>query len=756
MRKENTMPAKALNWTQFLQIAGENVSYADYIPYLEEIGEEAVEAYLTDGSYISTLATNSTNLVTTDGVINFVTTTGSQAITTVTETSTGVAVSSEGAALTGITLASALSAVMAALGGVATGISLYEINPEFWTALSQTLLPFCYENPSQGGWDNVWNALVPTIVDENGKTYLDTNFINTIAQALVRANAFTPNTTHTVTEEEYERLNDPKLPMIINTNDNYAAWIVDDNIYEEMCSGGTSPIYGYSFGELGIFNYSCYAFCSLEQFLDPAFHRPVTEVHYLGKTYYVYNAQPYTTVDRYIPEISEYEYPYPSGAFDIAKKIAYIILFGTESRTGLQGVDKQIDATIPEEDVDISETYPDWIADGKTTYNIDSNTGAISEQQWVPISLPTTSPSAEEFNSLAPQAEAQRGTNPQTEAQQEALPSPQPAVNPQPALPNGNTGTPPLIITPTSGATVGIFHVFNPSLSELQDLNTYMWTENIAKLIAEIFNNNPVDAVIGLQTIYASPVTSGRDSIKLGYLDSGVDADVVAQQFIEIDCGLCTVPTQFQTAYDYEPYTEAYIFLPFIGTQRISAYDIVGGVVNVKYTIDVLTGVCCARIYVTKGTNAPYLLYIFNGSCASELPVTSGSRAAQLASAVSGAIGGAVGGGMVAGPYGALAGAIVGEVKGMTRGADIRLSGNISGTAGACAPRKPFIIMKHTRPYIAGDYPTFYGYPANKTVLLGNCSGYTRVKSVHVESISDATSEEKKMIENALKEGVQI
>ena len=53
------------------------------------------------------------------------------------------------------------AAALAPLAGAALGASLYNLNPEVWTKISQTLLPFCYDN----------SELLPVTVDESGNTY---------------------------------------------------------------------------------------------------------------------------------------------------------------------------------------------------------------------------------------------------------------------------------------------------------------------------------------------------------------------------------------------------------------------------------------------------------------------------------------------------------------------------------------------------------------------------------------------------------
>ena len=68
---------------------------------------------------------------------------------------------------------------------------------------------------------------------------------------------------------------------------------------------------------------------------------------------------------------------------------------------------------------------------------------------------------------------------------------------------------------------------------------------------------------------------------------------------------------------------------------------------------------------------------------------------------------------------------------------------------------KPYLIITRPKPAEANYFNEFYGRPSNKTVKLSSCSGFTRVKDVHIERIN-ATDDELSNIENLLKEGVII
>ena len=680
---------------------------------------------------------------------------GSQAVEVYTgdviDTATGQVIS-RGATATSVTLGTVASAGCAVLGGVVTGVNMYQSNPDFWTALSQTLLPYCYDNPTEGGWDNVWDALFPVAVDSNGTTMIPQEAMQSLYDFFVSTGALDPSGAINIDDVDKSVLYFP--------NYNYRLYPLPVPVTIVFPYGGTNYLCRLAPSTPNVFAFytgsTSFGFVSTEPFTVQRTNsqggsylftsEPKTKN---GITYYVCSpASDYIVTAGQFPQ-SLVNGGDPNASWDVA----YLAYHGT-IETAIEGLSPEAGATTPKQNEDIATTYPNWQPTIYKNITEDSEGNqTISDISLLPITFPDFAISANDFKTDKSQADSFTGSTTSPGIVENLL---FPPTTPTTPTDSGNTGTPtPPIIPPLNGAMAGIFHVYNPSLVELESLNSYMWTENIAKLIAEIFNNNPVDAVIGLQALYATPHLGGRDTIKLGYLDSGIYSDYVDEQFITINCGDKVVPEYFQAAYDYEPYTKVYAFLPFIGIRQLSPYDIIGGKVNITYTIDVLTGICCAKITVDKGENSA-LLYTFDGSCACELPVTAGSRASQIKNVVGGVIGGATSGAMIGGVAGAIAGGVVGGIGGAARGAEISMSGNVTGVAGACAPRKPFIIIKRTRPYNAANYNTFYGKPANATVRLGNLSGFTRVKKVHVEGLNKATNEEKIMIRDMLMQGVII
>lgn len=350
-------------------------------------------------------------------------------------------------------------------------------------------------------------------------------------------------------------------------------------------------------------------------------------------------------------------------------------------------------------------------------------------------------------------------------------------------------------IVPASGS--GLIHVYNPTPGEFVGFGNWLWVTYADATIDKIWNN-PFDGIIGAHELYATPQTDGRDNIRSGFLVCPVQSDLVRQRYTEIDCGTVIVPEFYGNYFDYSPYSQAYIYLPFIGINEVSIDDIVGHAVNIRYRVDAYNGSCIAMIYVAK-SGYRNLCYQFAGNCAVEVPLAGGSQAAikagmlqaeaysraaiqsaqiqKTASIGSGILNGAAGSsfaGPLAGIIGALAGGTSGYIQGSANVAAAKLqgqamqeaaryankssvqhSGQFGASHGAMGLKTPFIMIRNPIQVKVVNYNNDYGFPAHKRVIIGGCTGYLRVREVNVIS-AHATNEEKRAIEEELKAGVYV
>jgi hypothetical protein len=376
--------------------------------------------------------------------------------------------------------------------------------------------------------------------------------------------------------------------------------------------------------------------------------------------------------------------------------------------------------------------------------------GTIQRIIYIPVPYPDTreedKPTTDPTPGVNPQTNPQVNPNNRTDELIQQLIE---TLTTEPTPPDtGDGDTPPAVIP--VGSANALYSIYNPTQAELNSFGGWLWSSDFVDQLLKLFND-PMQAIIGLHKVFATPATSGTSTIKVGYLDSGVSANVVSNQYTTVDCGSVNVSEYFGNVFDYDPYTQVYIYLPFIGIEKLNTGDVMRGRLGVKYRVDVLTGACLAEITVTRD-GAGGILYTFAGNCAVQYPISSGSYMGIVASLAS--IAGGVVGTVASG--GALAPITMGAVNGiMNAHTRVNHSGAFSGNAGAMGVKKPYLIIVRPQTCLADNFQVFDGYPANKTTKLSNCTGFVKCEAVHVENVP-ATDNELTEIESLLKSGIII
>lgn len=393
--------------------------------------------------------------------------------------------------------------------------------------------------------------------------------------------------------------------------------------------------------------------------------------------------------------------------------------------------------------------YPNLFS-GSIYQNVPQPDGTTQRITYIPVPYPDTSTPEQPITDTTP------GIDPQTTPQVDPNTRPEQLIQQltdtlttDPTPPDTGDGDTPEPIIPI-GAANALYAIYNPTQGELNSFGAWLWSSNFVDQLLKLFND-PMQAIIGLHKVFAQPSISGTSTIKVGYLDSGVSSNVVGNQYTTIDCGSVNVSEYFGNVFDYDPFTQIYIYLPFVGIEKLDTGDVMRGRVGVKYHVDVLTGACLAEISVTRD-GAGGILYTFAGNCAVQYPISSGSYMGIVASLAS--IAGGVVGTVASG--GALAPVAMGAVSGiMNAHTRVNHSGAFSGNAGAMGVKKPYLIITRPQTCLADNFPAFNGYPANKTTTLSTCSGFVKCETCHVENIP-ATDAELSEIEMLLKGGIII
>lgn len=298
-----------------------------------------------------------------------------------------------------------------------------------------------------------------------------------------------------------------------------------------------------------------------------------------------------------------------------------------------------------------------------------------------------------------------------------------------------------------SAVDTGFITLFNPTLAQMQNLASYMWSDLFDVNTWKKIFADPMDAVLGLSIVPVSVPNGPIKEVKVGNISTGVSMTTASSQYVEIDCGTLNVKEYWGAYLDYDPYTKAEIYLPYIGIHPLSTDDIMNKDVHVVYHVDILSGSCCAHIKCGGS-----VLYSFVGQCASSIPITGDNWTNVINGAISiaGSIGSMVATGGSSAPMeiGQIASTVVNTMK-----PSVEKSGSMGGTGGMLGVQTPYLILTRPRQALPRDQNTFMGYPAFITEKLENLTGYTEIESIHLENVP-ATESELSEIEDLLKGGV--
>lgn len=700
----------------------------------------------------------------------------------------------------GMKTVSSGAAVKTVLGNVATGVAavgcgvqlgalidqtLYNINPDFWDEHNMSSLnPKTWDSlcSTQGGKD-VFN-MVFGINKDTGKTqaYIDQNALAYICQYLISKDAFDVSTTYEVEDQSilynpnsYSNVNFPySSPWSVVFTNRTETYKVSNNTSDVkicFCKYDDNDAYGRAqFISENPFDLTCVTQSELGT-------DEVSWSHYIrddtrgGKTFYYISPNAF----RFNELVSVLNPVYCPNISHVSWDLGYYAFYGVpHTSSSIDGITQQMGATVPS-GITKDMTIPEVISKLKTLYpalfdnaiynDVVQEDGSTDRIVYLPVAIPDSVPLDDTTGKLKPTGGVDLSqdnsiiddSSPDdlTNTLLEIISTPDPydpTKIPTDTDPNGpdiGKGNTP-VVTPITGSASSLYAIYNPTLSEINNFGAWLWSDSFIEQIKKLFND-PMQAIIGLHKVYATPITGESQNIKVGYLDSGVSSKIVKNQYTTIDCGTVSCVEYFGNVFDYSPYTNISLYLPFIGIVNLDTADIMRSSIQIIYHVDVLTGACLAEVKVTRD-NAGGTLYQYAGNSAVTLPISSGSYMGIVASlaSIAGSVAGTIASGGAAAPM--LIGAAGSALNARTQ---VEHSGGFSGNAGAMGGKIPYLIISRPQTEIAENYESYIGNPSNHTVTLGSCSGYVQVKECHLENIP-ATQNELNMLESLLKGGIII
>lgn len=682
-----------------------------------------------------------------------------------------------GAAASGGLIANVLStpvSPLAAVGGVSLACklgakidgALYNLNPDWWDEHYPTLNPETWADIA--GENELGQSIIRTLfgVDSAGNStaYMSSDMLAYTYMMLREAGAFSSG----YSTAEYTGSTASFTNPNITTASLSSKTIYFTNRFgqlEEWLFSSDCEVYAY-------FNtaenrYVAYALSSSRSasYVYNVYNSSGTLITTRTYSLASYGVRTYNNNQAYINYISlgtttsapqgiigtVYNNPYTTDT----RQITTIILDGTiHTSSPVDGITKDGTGTTPDptlitgttvDDVitQLKQNYPD-LFDGSITSSVLQPDGSIKDFEYVPVPWMDNTTQTTAQPTTGTKTQTQTTIDPDTFT--ELVPSTPTGTSTNPPDTGEGDGSPDG--SPTGSAS-SLWAIYNPTQAQLDSFGSWLWSSNFVEQLKKLFND-PMQAIIGVHKVYATPPTSGSANIICGYLDSGVSAAKVSAQYTSIDCGTVNLYEYFGNVFDYDPYTKVSVYLPFIGVVPLKTSEVMRASINIIYGVDVITGACLAKIKVIRD-GAGAILYSYGGSCACHYPISSGSYSGIISGVLTAATG--IAASVATGnPLAAAAGVVSGASH---MRATVQHSGGFTGCSGAMGPKIPYIIIERPQTKMANGYEAFEGIPQNEVVSIGSCSGYARFSEVHVMS-SRAYDSELSEIETLLKNGVLI
>lgn len=347
-----------------------------------------------------------------------------------------------------------------------------------------------------------------------------------------------------------------------------------------------------------------------------------------------------------------------------------------------------------------------------------------------------------------------------------------------------------------SGYDTGFMSQYIINKTNLNLLAKFLWSASFIDNVKKFFED-PMQIIMGLTIFPLIPDTGNARTIKAGGISTGVTGAPLTTQFDSYPFGKCKIDKRLKSDnanknmggvyFDYSPYTEVKVYLPYCGEHSLDPNDVIGKTLKLDYSVDHVSGVCVAHLTILDpdDSDAPAEChYNFSGQMGIQVPVSqadySGIYQGLLSAGITvGTAAATIATGGLTAPMSAAAAKAANVPKGteefkagnavaLGSGTASRLANTVSNMhpvvqhtsgggalSGSLASEYPYVMISEPDVFQAENQPHYKGYPVNGTYTIGEMNGYVQVESMHFDGLS-CTESERETIANYLANGVIV
>lgn len=313
--------------------------------------------------------------------------------------------------------------------------------------------------------------------------------------------------------------------------------------------------------------------------------------------------------------------------------------------------------------------------------------------------------------------------------------------------------------------TLSNVNVFNRSFAvnsnSVRQLADFLWNADetkfneIVKGLA-LMGENPMNGIIDLRlfpfNVALKNSATQAEPIVIGRTNTGVSGIKLTENVNSlIDLGECTFFTKFKNFLDYEPYTTAQLYIPYIGVVPVSTAEFMGHKISVKMIVDYTTGAGTAIVFKD---DIPFIYR--NGVVGVLIPMTGTDSASYASTVIGNVVNGAMGiaNATATDNMGGLVNSANQMYSGFATPVQYQEASASSPSVATWQPQKCYFIIDRPILNVPDNYGRTVGFACEITGKLSDFKGFTVVSNPEINF--RCTDSERQYIVNMLQGGVFV
>lgn len=248
-----------------------------------------------------------------------------------------------------------------------------------------------------------------------------------------------------------------------------------------------------------------------------------------------------------------------------------------------------------------------------------------------------------------------------------------------------------------------------------RQIGGFLWRKDIASMF-ERYLNNPIENLLAIKMIPIDAPCGNQETIVIGNVDlESIGGREVTSTNVLVNIGTVDMSAlnKYGNFIDLPPYTKYVIYLPYIGFREFDGSCCLNKSLNVRYSVDLITGTCLAMLYVS----GKFKVAEYEGNIGIDIPISASNRGDTESAILSGLVDTA----LTLNPIN-LPSKIVSSVL---TPYSYQSKGAPSPTCLAAVNRTCYVLIDRPQYNPIKSFAHTYGLYCNKTKFIGDCKGFT-------------------------------